>query len=142
MSSDPNQLTAEQRFRKAFERLKADKPKVMPPGSPVTQNNIAKEAGCDPSALRKSRFPSLIREIQAYVAIHQEDRPSQRLALLKQRKANRDHRARLEEVVQQRDVAQSQLLSANRRIVELSEQVRLLRTRLEEVKPSAKPIRL
>ena len=69
MSSEKIELSAEQRFRQAFERLKANKPKVLEVGTPVSQNNVAKEAGCDPSALRKSRFPALVREIQAYLEL-------------------------------------------------------------------------
>jgi len=62
-SSKPK--AAEANFRRAFERLKAGAPKVLPLGTPVSQNNVAKEAGCDSSALRKSRFPCLVAEIQA-----------------------------------------------------------------------------
>lgn len=57
MSSGAEYLTAEQRFRLAFERLKANKPNVLNPGSVVSQNNVAREAKCDPSALRKSESP-------------------------------------------------------------------------------------
>lgn len=60
---------AELGFRAAFERLKAGNTLILPLGSPVSQNNIAKEAGKDPSALRKSRYPVLIAEIQAWVAV-------------------------------------------------------------------------
>jgi chromosome segregation ATPase len=124
--------TAEQRFRQAFERLKANDPTILEPGTPVTQNNIAKEAGCDPSALRKSRFPALIREIQAYVELHKDERPSQRQADLKQRKARRSLQERLDDALRQRDAAQSLILSANRRIIELSDQVQSLQRRLDE----------
>lgn len=71
MSSNQTELlSAEQRFRLAFERLKANTPKLVEFGTLVTQNNVAREAGCDPSALRKARFPALIREIQAYIELH------------------------------------------------------------------------
>lgn len=59
---------AEKRFKEAFDRLKANKPKVLKVGTPVTQNNVAREAGVDPSALKKSRHPSLVLEIQDYIA--------------------------------------------------------------------------
>jgi hypothetical protein len=140
MSSEVSQLTAGQRFLQAFERLKADEPKVLPKGTPVSQNNVAKEADCDPSALRKSRYPSLIREIQAYVELHQDERPSKRQTLLKQRKARQEQQGHLEEVILQRDIAQSQLASANRRIVELAEELKLVRMRLDEVRPPATPL--
>lgn len=141
MSSESNQLSAEQRFRQAFERLKVGDPKILPKGTPVSQNNVAKEAGCDTSALRKSRFPSLIREIQAYVELHKEERPSQRQVLIKQRKARQEQRNRLADVIRQRDFAQSQLASANRRIVELAEELKRLRQRLDELLPPPRPLR-
>ena len=130
--------SAEQRFRQAFERLKAGQPKVLERGKEITQNNIAREAGCDPSALRKARFPVLIREIQAYVELHQDATPSKRQAELKRRKSRRSLKDRLVDSVRQRDAAQSLLASANLRIIELSEQVRSLQEQLGEALP--KPI--
>jgi hypothetical protein len=62
-------MNAEERFRQAFERLKLNSPNVLAPGTAVSQNNVAREAGCDPSAMRKTRFPALIRDIKAYVEI-------------------------------------------------------------------------
>jgi DNA primase large subunit len=58
---------AENLFRAAYERLKANKPINLPSGTPVTQNNIAKEAGKHPTALKKDRFPLLVLEIQDYL---------------------------------------------------------------------------
>lgn len=75
MKSSPDK-SAEQRFRDAFDRLKKGNPKVLPYGTPVTQNNVAKEAGLTQGALRKSRFPLLIAEIQQYVGTHDQKRPS------------------------------------------------------------------
>ncbi|MEO9656256.1 hypothetical protein [Marinomonas sp.] len=62
-----NSETAEEMFRDAFERLKINKPLFIDKGSKITQNNIAREAGRDPSALKKSRYPLLVLEIQAYI---------------------------------------------------------------------------
>lgn len=62
-------------FRAAFDRLKRDKPEILNPGSRVTQNNVAREAGRDPSALRTSRYPELIAEIQAYNELQKERQP-------------------------------------------------------------------
>ena len=140
MSSEKIELSAEQRFRQAFERLKANKPKVLEVGTPVSQNNVAKEAGCDPSALRKSRFPALVREIQAYLELTQEETPSKRQTALKERAARQKHRDQLADVVRQRDAAVSQLVSANRRVVELSEEVGMLRLRLDELRPQPTPL--
>ena len=42
---------AELQFYEAFIRLKNNKPNILPKGTKVSQNNVAKEAGVDPSAL-------------------------------------------------------------------------------------------
>ena len=75
-SADPaKRMSAGEQYRAAFERLKSNKPERLPKGTPVSQNNVAKEAGSDPSALKKARFPLLIAEIQKYVEGHAEQRP-------------------------------------------------------------------
>lgn len=134
-STQAEPKNAEQRFRQAFERLKAGAPRVLKRGTPVSQNNVAKEAGCDPSALRKTRFPALVREIQAFVELHHTEDPSKRQTASKQRQARRSAMARLEDAIKQRDAAQSMLLSANRRIIELSQKVQFLQQRLDELQP-------
>jgi hypothetical protein len=139
-STQTEPLSAEQRFRQAFERLKANEPKAVEAGTPVSQNNVAREAGCDPSALRKARFPALIREIQAYVELHADLVPSQRQVALKKSETRRSATERLADAIRQRDAAQSLLLSANRRAVELSEQVHSLQQRLDELQPPPTPI--
>ena len=53
---------AELKFREAFERLKVGKPDILPKGTPLSQNNVAKEAGVDPSALRRARCSGLIQQ--------------------------------------------------------------------------------
>jgi chromosome segregation ATPase len=131
----PEPLSAKMRFEQAFERLKAGQPKVLERGSAVTQNNVAREAGCDPSALKKARFPALIREIQAYLELHKpEDQPAARKAA-QQKAAKRTLEERLADAVRQRDMAQSQLLSANRRVMELAEEVQSLQRRLDSLQP-------
>ncbi|KRB75757.1 hypothetical protein [Noviherbaspirillum sp. Root189] len=136
MSSQPVEpLSAEERFRQAFERLKADQPKVLKPGIPVTQNNVAREAGTDPSALKKARFPALIREIQAYIELHPPGDPSAGEKRKRHRSANRSTQERLEDMIRQRDQAQSILASANKRIVELTEAVESLQRTLDELRP-------
>jgi len=56
MSLQPDHRTAvskaETALREALERLKKNRPQTLRKGSTVSQNNVAKEAGCDPSALR------------------------------------------------------------------------------------------
>ena len=134
MSSD-DKTTAEQRFRQAFDRLKINKPKVSPPGTSVSQNNVAKEAGCDPTALKKARFPTLVREIKAYVEINNHPRSSKRKERLKQRDARAAFKQELADVVRQRDKAQSQLLSTQRRVVELTLELLAIKAQLNEQRP-------
>ena len=135
MPSQSPELSAEDRFRQAFERLKAGDPKVLPRGTPVTQNNVAREAGTDPSALKKARFPALVREIQAYIELHPEGDRAAGQEAKRQRAANRSTKVRLEDALRQRDRAQSILASANRRIVELAEEVQLLQHELDGLRP-------
>lgn len=78
MSSTITKKTAEELFREAFERLKKNKPNVVPTDTPLTQNNVAKEAGRDPSALKKDRYPILVLEIQAYIASNLEKKSSEK----------------------------------------------------------------
>lgn len=131
-SSNLGSLTAEQRFRQAFERLKANTLNILKPGTPVSQNNVAREAGCDPSALRKSRFPALIREIQAYIELKGDEVESCREKKNRKRKTRRTKDELLKDVTAQRDAVQSALLCANERIVELSREVHNLNRRLDE----------
>jgi hypothetical protein len=111
---------AEQAFREAFARLKSRRPDLLPKGTLVSQNNVAKEAGCVPSALRKSRFPSLVGEIQRWVKEHADDGPiSTRQTVLAQRSRNRSLKERIEEVTAERDHALSLLVEADAKILEL-----------------------
>lgn len=63
---------AEVLFREAFQRLKENKPINVPAASKVSQNNVAKEAGKHPTALKKDRFPLLVMEIQSYIESQEE----------------------------------------------------------------------
>lgn len=136
-------LSAEQRFRAAFERLKLNVPEVLPKGTHVSQNNVAKEAGLDPSALRKSRFPLLVFEIQEWIAANKgEQQPSERQRLLKQRRKNRDTRQTIADMKLQRDMAAGLLADADLRIVELAEKVADLEARLAEIQPNARVLDL
>lgn len=116
-------MTAEQNFREAFERLKSNKPKVCPIGTLVSQNNVAKEAGTDPSALKKSRFPTLIAEIQQYVSTL-EVPVSNRQKELSKKKKNRGLKERLEDVSKQRDSLASMLIEADLTILELKDKLK------------------
>jgi len=131
--------TAEVNFREAFERLKHNVPKVLPLGTPVSQNNVSREAGCDESALKKKRFPALVEDIQAYVLSHEEHRkPSSRQHLLKQRQRTRDSKKISSDLKAQRDSLTSLLLDANAHIGTLTQKVRDLEARLEDLQPTAR----
>ena len=141
MSSSETKQSAEQRFRAAFERLKDGKPELLPEGTPVSQNNVAKEAGCDPSALRNHGFHRLIAEIRQYVESHKGEAPeSKRQRILKQRRKNRETSETIADLKQQRDVVVGMLADANLLIVELTEELADVRRRLDELKPSATTI--
>lgn len=135
--------TAETNFWEAFERLKAGAPKLLPVGSHVSQNNVAKEAGRDPSALRKFRFPSLVAEIKRFVSIPGDERPpSERQRLLKQRKQSRNAREIIADLKAQRDATASLLVDANAEIGILTRRVRDLEVRVEDLQPGASILRL
>lgn len=120
----PARRSAADQYRDAFERLKLNRPQLLPKGTPVTQNNVAKEAGSDPSALKKSRFPSLIAEIKNYVEQHAEERPpSLKKVNLLARQKSRALRDRIEQVARQRDQLASLLSEADAKIIELYDRI-------------------
>lgn len=140
MSSEPKAQTAEDKLRAAFERLKSNKPERLKQGTEVSQNNVAREAGVDPSALRKTRYPGLIREIQAYVEIKEHRKESARQKRLRNAKEKVTSQDRIKQLTEQRDIAQSQLLSAHRMIIELAEENERLKARLEVHEPPPVPL--
>lgn len=114
-------MKAEQQFRDAFERLKSNTPRILGKGSPVTQNNVAREAGCDTSALRKQRYPTLVSEIQLWIDTHcNNEKLSSTQRTIKQRKKNRSLLERLSSSKSACDVALSMLVEADAKILELS----------------------
>ncbi|WP_302140968.1 hypothetical protein [Halomonas alkalicola] len=124
-------MSAGEQYRAAFERLKNNNPERLPKGTPVSQNNVAKEAGSDASALKKSRFPILVAEIQKYVESHAGERPlSARQVRELARRKNRSLKERVEEVVQQRDHLASLLSEADHTILELYDRIDELERRL------------
>lgn len=134
---------AEANFRAAFERLKIGAPKILPAGAQMSQNNIAKEAGCDPSALRKSRFPLLVAEIQNYVAVHGGERPeSERQKLLKQRKRSRTVRETIADLKKQRDAVAGLLVEANTQIAILTRRLAYAEVRINGLQPNAVTIQI
>lgn len=133
-----NTNTAESNFRDAFERLKADSPIVLPVNSEVSQNNVAKEAGRVPSALRKSRFKSLVAEIQEYVKTHGVERPeSERQKLIKQRQKSRSTKERAADLKAQLSACAGLLVDANAQIAILSRSLRDMEVRMNDRQPEA-----
>lgn len=124
--SESTSTTAEERFRDAFRRLRNGCPRMLEQGSKVSQNNVAREAGCDPSALKKNRFPTLVAEIQAFALKHQDAKePSDprfqpnaqtcpRCASLKDQ---------LRQVTLQRDAAMSALVLSDAHVLELAQRM-------------------
>ena len=115
--------TAEQGFREAFNRLKDNRPTAIPPGSPITQNNIAREAGRDPSALKRDRYPLLILEIQAYIKSQSET--------IQKKQRTTDNRSRTEkqqlaDCRRQRDKLASIVAAQNSYIEELLDEIEQL----------------
>lgn len=127
--------SAEQRFRAAFERLKSGKPERVPAGTPVSQNNVALEAGKDSTALKRTRFPKLILEIQNFVREQAAGEPVPAVAAKKRRDTKRSTEQTLEDATRQRDALQSRLVSAEYAIVELTSEVAGLREALAKYEP-------
>lgn len=122
---------AELMFCEAFDRLKKNKPDRLPKGSPVSQNNVAKEAGVDPSALRSARYPELSAKIKRWVQEHpHEDSQSARQATMAKRAATRPLRDRIEALTIQRDKAAARLLDAEAEIVRLLMRIASLEAQL------------
>ena len=142
---------AEKLFQDAFERLKKDKPIRLPRGTPVSQNNVAKEAGRDPSALRKSRYPRLIRAIQKWIEDNgtaPRARASSASLIKGARDKNRQLQARIEELTKQRDKAMARLVIAEESILDMHRRLQDYKARLGEadtvvpIRGSAKPTKL
>ena len=136
---DKTKKSAEEYLRDSFERLKSNTPELLPKGTRVSQNNVAREAGSDPSALRKTRYPLLIIEIQDWINKNTDkELVSKRHKLLNKQRKNRDIKKINADLKRQRDKAVDRIIYANLRILELSEIVDDLRYKLEALQPSAK----
>lgn len=112
---------AERDFRAAFERLKNGHPLILPAGAVVNQRNVAKEAGRDPSALRKARYPALINEIQQWGRPLTE--PIRSMSRGGERSEIDRLRARVDALTSERDAALSRLLEADATIIELLQHI-------------------
>lgn len=125
---------AEAAFRSAFSRLKLDEPVILPKGSAVSQNNVAREAGLDPSALKKARFPSLVAEIQNWSSNRPSPTKASSRQMIKSQK-NRNHQLlqKIELLKIQRDKALSLLAEADAYILELNQKL----SKLESKQPQS-----
>ncbi|MDU5425691.1 MAG: hypothetical protein E6123_12545 [Clostridiales bacterium] len=132
-SVSTQRMSAVELYRNAFDRLKNNTPERLPKGSAVSQNNVAREAGSDPSALKKTRFPLLVSEIQKYVELHARNSPlSVRQMNLLARKKKRGLRERIEDVKKQRDHLASLLSEADATILELYDRIARLEIQLPD----------
>ena len=123
-TSDPTPTRAELAFRDAFDRLKRGKPERLSKGARVSQNNVAKEAGVDPSALRRTRFPTLVADIQAWVQQHDS---ADSAASGVGRTETRTLLQRIVALEAQRDDALAKLVDAEALILSLTLEVEQLR---------------
>lgn len=136
---EPSQMRrAEKQFREAFDRLRRGKPNLVPKGTKVTQNNVAREAGLVPSALRRSRFPVLVAEIQQWIDANPNaaGAVSPRQMALARRSHNRGLRIQLGALRVQRDDALSKLVEAEAAILDLVVENERLRAQLPETAPT------
>lgn len=122
---------AELGFSASFERLKYGNTLILPPGSPVSQNNVAREAGRDPSALRKSRYPKLVADIQAWIVGHASTRTgtSTKVVIADAKDPHlesqlADAMLQLDALREERDLLLSKLLIANDRILLLTSKIK------------------
>lgn len=112
---------AETLFREAFERLKANNPINVEIGTKVSQNNIAKEAGKHPTALKKDRFPILVLEIQDY--LKQQDIDSNVINKKKRLRKKRSIEERLSDSIKERDKLASICEAQNNVIEQLIDEI-------------------
>ncbi|MBS0194664.1 MAG: hypothetical protein JSR34_10485 [Proteobacteria bacterium] len=106
---------AEAAFRSAFARLRSGCPEILPAGTRVTQNNVAREAGRDPSAFKKKRYPELVREIQGFLASPKSAAGRIANEVPENKKSGTAELARLRD---ERDLLLVQLLAAKQKIFE------------------------
>ena len=128
-------MTAEERFRSAFDRLKINAPIRLEKDTAVSQNNVAKEAGKNPTALRKLRHPKLVKDIQDWIAERDLSQVKKRETKKKRNQEILESDAIIERVLRERDLAQCELVSAHRQLLELLEQNAQLQRRLDELMP-------
>ena len=107
----------------------------------MSQNNVAKEAGTDPTALKKARHPALVREIQAQLEIAGHEVAAQKVRRLRNRQRREDLATKSKRFQAQRDHAQAQLVSAQRRVLALLHENTAMKVRLAALLPPLRPLR-
>ncbi|MNF78089.1 hypothetical protein D3C84_602570 [compost metagenome] len=125
-------MNAEQSFMAAFERLKSGQPTILSKGSCVSQNNVAREAGCDPSALKKSRHPKLVAQIKKWIAENTitDNVASKSSTKEKHRRKARDLSSKILDLEATHDAAMALLVEADAKILELSMELERMRALL------------
>ncbi|MBC3421864.1 MULTISPECIES: hypothetical protein [Pseudomonas] len=119
--------SAEDEYRKAFKRLVEGKALRIDKKSATTLANIAREAGRDPSALKRSRYPTFVSEVEFHnenvgSTLERRDR-SLSAQLASARAENKSLRARCLGLSAERDAAQSKVLNLQQVLVEKSFQL-------------------
>jgi len=115
---------AEIEYRKAFRRIVEGKAMRVDKMAPPNLANIAREAGKDPSALKKSRYPIFISEVESFnnnvsSAGERIDR-SLSAQLKAARSENRKLRESYEQLTIERDESHSRVLNLQLALVEMS----------------------
>lgn len=107
--------SAEEEYRRAFRRIVEGKTIRISKNAKLTLASIAREAGKDPSALKKSRYPTFIAEVEEYnsspvATVKRADRSL--TAQLKAARAENDVlRKQYTELAAERDLAHSKVLN-------------------------------
>jgi hypothetical protein len=103
----------------------------LPKGAPVTQNNVARESGREPSALKKKRYPELVLEIQRWVDEHAlETPPSKNAAVDSARRRNRVLVEGKQIMQVQFDAMAAELLAARSMVLESRQTIERLEAQL------------
>lgn len=124
-------MSAEQKFRQSFQRLKDGRAIILSSDAAVTQNNVAREAGLDPTALKKARFPDLVMEIQAWVSEAQAALPKAQTKKKQQsRNVRRSSKQLIIDLKAQRDIVSSLLGDIDIELIRLNLEVNRLQTLL------------
>lgn len=138
---DANDGPAAKMYLEAFRRLATDTPLNLGKGTVVSQNNVAKEAGKDPSALKLNRYPGVIRKIQTYLELTNVDEVKNRARKAKIQKGKLDLKSQVSTLTTQLSASQSKLLSVERRLIEALQEIGDLKRELDGISPSPTELR-